>query len=440
MRKFILFSLLALLPFSSLAFELLYPVTIENKTWRYAVALPGATVEGTPYMDLFDHSVKEWNHQANLNLSWKSRIRGDGPCDDLEGVNNFVAAIDADICGDNPFPYAAGASTIAYLNHFKWSNGVWQPRDSTLNANQSPFITTATIFMSTRNGTYDSDREFNASSTLTHEIGHNLGLDHSTIRNSLMSQSGSEPFNHDDFDGLPTLDHDSLCGVFFLNDEHDRCSTWRPAAITDGSRTWAEFHSYASHNGGHAERSVFDPAEELDAYGTIVISPPDWDKPGAIHVVAMHADGSLSFRLENGQWTTDWTGGRLPIAYRQESFNYAHDFQIAGLNYYRSHLENEAYELGLTNIFDIIDHFDIPIQGLWFANAIDRSPAAANAAWDYVWHYLRSEDPDYASGEKWGFGDGDSIAFYIAYSTDDAPDVYHYSAEPLIITWSATSD
>lgn len=430
MRKLILFLLLFLVPASAPAFELLYPVTIKDKTWRYVVILPGTTIEGTPYMDLFDYSVQEWNHRVGMTLSWESGQQGEDPC---ARSFNSVSMIEVDVCFDYDFPYAAAAGTFANILDFTWSDGGWRNRgEAGLTTEPYPSIIRANIFLATRNGVPQSNLEFSASSTLTHEIGHNLGLAHSTITNSLMSLSGSEPFNHDNFNGLPTLDHDSLCGVFFLNDEHERCSTFRPAATTDGSRTWAEFHSYASGNGGHAEQSIFNPAEELDAYGTIVISPPDWEKPGSIHVVAMYADGSLAFRLENSEWSFEWTGGRLPISYRHEALDYAHDFQIAGLNFLESRLERERRELGLSSLFEIIAHFEIPIEGISFTDT--------TAAWDYVWHYLRSQDPNYASGEKWGFGDGDSIAFYIAYSTDEAPEVYHYSAEPLIITWSSSID
>ncbi len=381
------------------AFELIHPVTIYDKTMTWRIDLPGVSPDGNTWDDLFRIAIQNWNDMAGLNLQAASESLPDNCIRQRNHLGyepNTVRFNTTQNCEINAGGFAQVRSN---LHLFQWTGSAWGYRyEVSANTPAVPGITDSVIFFLNKEPGPYVGREESFMALAGHELGHALGLGHTEILSSLMSLPG---------DGYAGITHDDICGMAVLLQDYGRCASYISAATTADTLTHAHFVTYASSNGGIDRRETFRPWNEVDVFGTIVFDPAHFEVAGAVHILAQLDN---VFYARRGELWEPWADGPLPAAYEFEELGYADDFVILG--------RNGAYEEGA--IVDVSVWTTLE----WDQYYADERPLVTNAI----------------TGEKLGIGDGVSLSFWIAYSSIDAPGVYHYGSHPLVVTWSTDID
>ena len=389
---------LALFTTETSAFELLWPITIADRSHHWLVDLHQykPRLGNLNHEQLFAEAVAVWNHSARLNLTWERQTvqRNCGPNNTTEWNQTIaISAPEGDPCP------TTGWAAIAFT-------GISRPI-------ASPIIMPhhlATLKVKPdgilyRHSYLTEELHPNAGyiTTSLHELGHTLGLGHSVVSGSTMN---SAAFGYDPV----FIDHDTLCGVAFLHNEHrEHCSSHlghahlfpderpTPAALREFPPA---FFGFVSLDGGRTNHNdngnpglphAIGATNQFNVYGTIVLSPLHWDEPATYHILATaptSAGDTIFVKTGKNKWEALDTSppftipatDNVPTPHPTVSRNkYGFDFTILGNNDRRD-----------TSVAD--------------------TPATGR-----------------------GLGLAGDIHFYLAYSIDAEPGIYHYSAKPITV-------
>ncbi len=389
---------LALFTTETAAFDLLYPITIPDRQEHYLVDLHRyrARISNTSHEELFARAIALWNQSARLNLTWERRDLPSncGPDNTTEWPETIAISAPPNAhCNFGEwnaiaFPgYSAPGGHGPYGLDFKNAN--------TLTLNRAGILYNHTYL------TKDARSDSSYIETSLHEIGHNLGLGHSVVSRSTMHASSYS---------YSSIDHDTLCGVAYLNNEHQsHCSSHlghahlypdgrpAPALLRELPPAFFGFVSLDEGRTNHNDNGVpgrpqaIGATSQFNVYGTIVLSSLHWDEPATYHILAAapgSAGDTIFVKTGKNKWEALDTSAPftipatddVPTLHPTVSRNkYAFDFTILGDNDRRD-----------TSVAD--------------------TPATGR-----------------------GLGLAGDIHFYLAYSINAEPGIYHYSATPITV-------
>ncbi len=356
----------------SYSYNLLSSHSVVNNQHMWYVYLPGNTQDGHSYIDLFSRATSLWTTTApQLDLAFANDQQevcyGDTS---INGIN--TVSFRSSYC-DGTTPSLSGFASLnrTVITHDDGSYEI--------------HIDEGDVFIVPQPQT--SER---ALRVLTHEIGHNLGLDHSTVYASIMHPTGPNPDHNQ-----KNLSPDDACAISLVTGYPEHCPiALTPSYSTDASHTSAHFAGYASetsmyastngvatHIAGLTAREVYRPNEEIVVYATVLYDNQHWHKPGAIHVLAQLSDGPLYAKQTDGSWIP-YLGGEVPITIKKPILYLADDFIVIG-----------------------------------------RDPSTA----------FYGGQP--FQGAQLGL-EGQTVLFWVAYSVDEQPGVYIHGGKPIRISWT----
>ncbi len=178
-----------------------------------------------------------------------------------------------------------------------------------------------------------------------------------------------------------TLSHGSQCVAALWAGDLDACTSYLGRSSTDGDNDRGRFVAYASTDFGVSPQKVFSPGEVFNVHGSVFVDPSDQGKTGAVHIAAVTPRGEVFAKDTAGNWQL-WNDGELPAAHVWDSLPGDFDIIVFGRN-------------------------SIPfIEG--------------------------PQNYTVVSGQELGISSG-ILQIYIAYSTTDNSDIYHYSNEPVTL-------
>lgn len=260
---------------------------VLDQEMHYHVDLPGGISENTPWEELFDISLHSWREVTGFNLTWQTtRIDSEfkwgcgSGLDVLPGYGTGLnPVIFVDDCG-NP---VGGAANIIV------SGENWQE-------NGNIYESSITVF-GFRPDTSKHHREMNTY-TLTHEIGHTLGLGRSKNMSSIVTgRKKLEVYGTWDSDeNRYQIGYDDACGIFASIGEYGRCSSHLGGAASNempGAEVNVRFFGYASNDGGFSPQTSFASHDEIDIFATVMPLTDHRFGPILIHVLAVRGNGAI---------------------------------------------------------------------------------------------------------------------------------------------------
>ncbi len=388
MRRFSVFFLVFLsfffFGFTSSAYEVLAPKGVRDNELTWYVHLPGQLNSGESFFNLFRHASQSWMDVADfLNLVSISEERPF--CSDDPGTS-FEELSSSNL-----------VSTVSFRKFARCDVGWFDPLIAiTLAISSSGQIKEADI-------AFNSNRNWESAGGLfldaaTHEVGHAIGLGHSSVPGAVMYEYS---------DGMTfDLTPDDLCGLMVINDRREECTIGLGQPVTTESDTSeAHFSGYASTDGGISRKHVFRPNEHVHIYATALRAPEHWTEAGSLHVVAQVGNApieeSILFVLdENSEWVRIGEGS-LPASARYEPWR-----DNCGLLLPDSPPCAPGTTIGDTSV----ESRDIAILG-------------AGSSYPMV------------TGAMLGL-EGQALAFWIAYTIDDDPELLVYGSEPIRVEWT----
>ncbi len=387
------------------AFELWHPVTVYDREMVWRVDLPGVNVNKFAYTELFGDAVSEWNENSVLSMGWEAINLTDG-CDKTShragGLRYYAEPLavrfhSLEGCTGGPdVPWAGYANVIPNHGGYLWNGSGWEPDPKFIYYDEipdEPGLSDANLFMRMADEMRDGIwHEATFTITSQHEIGHAIGLGHGSV---IASRMIGTSWSH------LKLSEDDICGAAVLFRDFERCGSYLSAASTAERGSWAHFVGYGSNDAGFSASESLWLHDEIHVYGTIVFDPAHADCPGEIHMIAEFG-GAFFARHEDGSWAP-WDGGDLPAAIAFEELGWADDFAVIGRTDYERRDTDKFTEEDWDRYFAGLDHI--------YVNAL--------------------------TGDMLGLKDGDTISFWIAYSSEAEPGVYHHAARPIVVTWSA---
>ena len=388
MRGFCEFSLVLLsfliLGLPSSAYEVLAPKGVRDNQLTWYVHLPGELDSGESFFNLFRLASQNWMDVANfLNLDSIDEERpfcSDDPHTSIEELSNSnlvstVSFRESARCDADGFDPLIGIALVL--------KGNGQVREADIAFNSSvDWESAGGLFLD----------------AATHEIGHALGLGHSSIPGAMMYKY-SDGVTYD-------LTPDDLCGLMVINGRREECMIGLGHPVTTGSNTSeAHFSGYASNDGGLSRKNVFRPNESVHIYATALRDSEHWVEAGSLHVVAQVGNApveeSTLFVLdENSEWVRIGEGP-LPASARYEPWR-----DNCGLLLPDSPPCAPGTTIGDTSV----ESRDIAILG-------------AGSSFPMV------------TGAMLGL-EGQTLAFWIAYTIDDDPELLVYGSEPIRVEWT----
>lgn len=184
---------------------LLVPVahayTIDGSKWpgaetEFYVSLSGSSATGVPWQTAFEQAMEAWNTQTNFNFVLRREFRH--PC-----ANDTVNSVEftADVCGSQ-----FGDNTLAVTLRAWHSEILGPPRlvkaDIVINSNKSFDVYNGSPIQP---GKIFTSVDFRR--VALHELGHALGLDHTTVSPAIMQATinNNDQLRQDDIDGVNAL-------------------------------------------------------------------------------------------------------------------------------------------------------------------------------------------------------------------------------------------
>lgn len=469
------------------AFDLVFPYTLApNHIFRVDLLNRKFNDTRMSHHELFLAALAEFNNatpRAEWNLAGASTSL-DRPCSPGSTGNhiaNGVAIADTgNACGATrkfwarPSPLEPKTNTAAARS----SNPLTRLDDLAINAVEMPFPTEARqlrgnpklrqgaityhdAFADNRNT--PSAQFFHASLTA---IGHNIGLNHSSIAASIM-----RPTNR----VRKRLDHDTRCALYFLRLDAGSgtlCSSYLSGGVIHDNRNAAHRRAVAE-SGGHppyffgylstdlgftnhndrgeaGKPNPIHPDTPFDVFGTIVISPAHWNKPGAFHVLAWAPKSNQTIDGSEGAFAQSapaGSPGHHLYALGGTTISGEDDTEHGNSGWTLIDTTGDDIEIPTAGSLPIeagapINHgqprysFDFPIIGF---NALDPDSYSEDETFD-----LREPVPDEEDGGRGAAGAGDdeeeeentchalgiatgTIEFFIGYSLTETPGVIHHS-------------
>ncbi|MDE0507696.1 MAG: matrixin family metalloprotease [Gammaproteobacteria bacterium] len=349
------------------------PLRDNRLVWQ--VWVPGESDDGDAWDPLFHDSVRYWNAEIPwFDLSATTRNNED--CTNGSSRNQVNTATWRETnCGGGSMLHAAGWAQT-FLSGFGDAR-VIDEGDVYFNETFEHAEGGAEQMVFDETSFY---------SVALHEIGHNLGLGHGIFDGAVMAYGPTHKWHK-------RLSPDDICGVAVVSGNRGHCPIGLGAAVTlSGAGTEAHFSGYASADAGSTAREALRPWQEFNIYTTVLIDPAHRYRAGNLHVVAETEAGEFYARNAGGEWRP-WSGGELPPANESDYLGHAMELVILGRN-------------GISRGEPIFD----PGHG----------------------YRLYREA---LTGMRLGL-EGVKLKFWVAYSTEAAPDDLVYGSEPIRVEWT----
>lgn len=253
---------------------------VDGNTMTFLVDIPGVSNSGISWNDAFDQAIGEWSMTTPIQLN--SVHTASDPCvgrfDKIGGVG-FSSHLCGFLPGYSPataaiaLPERITNTVIANSDIVYNSNLTWDVYDGTtrLDLTVLPEIKIIVDFRRVS----------------LHEVGHGLGLNHSSFPRSVLTDSARQVFD------LDRLNADDICGVNIAHGNPDGCPLLLPNPLTvSGKSTSAIFVGGASSDRGDTYKDWFARTDVIDVMATVVVEDAHFGLAGRLHAVAQLSDGT----------------------------------------------------------------------------------------------------------------------------------------------------
>ena len=401
MRNFVISLILVLTFQPATAFELLFPVTVSDRSMVWRIDLPGSSPNGYTWNDLFTNAIADWNANSVLNWQWQLESLPDNCIRDPSGRSLRPQY--------RPLRHEPGLQLfrlrgirVHLLELFGNSSGTAMPGSPTRMSSQErvnlPSSKPPSASFRTKTTRSPGPRKISTEPACT---------------------SSATP------SACTTARSSHRSWVLAMVQTVSRTTTC--AAPRSCSRTTAAARP-TSPGRHHRERA---DARALHGLRVQRQRPSTAARPSGRGTRSTSSAPSCSTRVTSNP-PAPFTSSYRWATSSSQSTSRANGFP--GTANRRCRQRTSFDELGFADDFVILGR-----NSAFGGEGVDVS-TWTSVEWDQVHAGERPIDGAAITGEKLGLGNGDSLSFWIAYSTADAPGVYHYGSRPLVVTWSTGPD